>query len=248
MPVLVTLCSSSWAPMAKQLFASARIHGKWKWDLMLLTEAETDERPFMEKGIIVKKFPVLGGFHQGYLRNNITFHKSFLLREELKQWDTIVYYDADVIIKAPIFELARVSSFSACRCMASTNLGTHFEKNIKLQHLKNEYLIDLEKKAFNAGFFAFPSKVLTPEMFPNFMGLINKYHRIFTLEDQSAMNVMFYDQWTELPEIYNKLSGRLEEPGECVRHFYARGATKPWDPKSQYHQEWLLNLSAFDML
>lgn len=253
--VIVTLSNSDFVSQAKQLFSSVYHNAGWKGDYLLLAHELSNEelKWFREKKILIYSceplYHNLIGQKEKYY-NPVLLSKLYLFTDFFKQWDKIVFIDADVIVRAPINEYIGNKYFSAVK--APIRLFEQYINNGNLYYeLNHKY--DLTTKSFNSGFLAFPSKLITNNMLEELMNLFTKYHSIIKYGDEGVLNLYFFNKWKKLPSVYNytvsiniEISQHYNAMKAIVYHFLRiRNEEKyrPWHPDNIFYKEWKYNLA-----
>ena len=253
--LLVTLADRNYLDQAKQLFSSVYFNAGWKGDYMLLAHdvPEKDLKWFIDKGILIKHCKPLYQGQVGGMAAVLT-SKFYLFTPEFKKWDNIIYLDGDIIVRAPLDELAEVEGFSAVPDLGNSKLSGQFV-NRKLinpkyvglfRQLKQKY--DLKLLSFNAGVFAFNTKVIGNQTFDQLNYLVEQYAKIIQYGDQPIFNLCFYKEWEKLPAVYNiYVTGnrnlwhlKPEKIKGIIIHFITY--EKPWLNKNYFYKEWKTNL------
>ena len=124
-------------------------------------------------------------------------------------------------------------------------LKNNLEINPSLYNkLKNEF--NISQKAFNAGLLYIVPSEIKIDVMEKFNYYFTKYGEISKYGEQSLLNLVFCDQWYELPfyynfySIYNSVYNMPKSVIKCsILHF--SGDIKPWNPESVYYDEWMYN-------
>ena len=258
--LLVTLADKNYIDQAKQLFSSIYYNSGWQGDCMLLSNdiPEKELRWFRKRGILIKKcvpfYPEKVGI------NSITvFSKLYVFSEEFKKWKKIIFLDGDIIVRGSIDDLIKVEGFNAVRIInEDRHIFLHqfmdYDK-AWLKRLKERF--DVSKNAFNSGVMAFDTNIIKKNILNDFKEIIDEYKKIICISEETVLNIYFYDQWKELPAVYNICPNyetgyrncRPEELKGRILHFYSTFfpiARKPWSKENQNYIEWNYNLSKAD--
>jgi len=247
--LLVTLADSNFIDQAKQLFSSVYFNSGWEGDYLLLTSglADKDALWFKEKGILVYDGPVLSREKIGLKKYPaIVLTKFFLFKEYFKSWSTIIFLDADIIVKSSLDNLLASTDFSAPR--ATFKLKEEFAKDGPvMSKLKDNY--SLLEDAFNSGVFVFNTDLIKTDTFAKIISLYDEYGRLNVYGEEATLNLFFYRNWKILPPIYNfapSYMGRYygikkNKVRAIIIHFICE-KFKPWNEKSLYYNEWSDNL------
>ena len=248
--VLVTLADAGYINQAKQLFSSAHWNGGWDGDYLLLA-CEIPERSlgwFREKGVSVKKCELL--HHEKIQRYHpVVLSKLYLFCEEMKQWENVVYLDADIIVRGPLGSLADVKGFGACRDFLwhtlRDNMVTHPGENRgALARAEDEY--DLSGTAFNTGVMAFSTDIIKDRTFSDIKNIFEENKALCRNPDQLVFNLFFYRRWIMLPSVYNCFFYavpylKIWNVKAVILHFII-ARRKPWNTGSPFYGEWEQNL------
>jgi lipopolysaccharide biosynthesis glycosyltransferase len=246
--VLVTLSDEKYLYMAKQLFASAYINGMWNGDYLLMTYHVPEKKLkwFIKRGIKIYRCRPIN--YLGTSKYSEVFYSKFnLFKTYFKKWEKIIFLDADIIVKKPLFGMIKHNGFSAAN---STTMPLNREFNSNnlrlLKKLNNE--IRLKGPAFNTGVMSFDSSIIDNDTFTRLIKLHNKYYEIHMHREESTLNLLFAGKWNVLPTryniypdwIYQKNIMKKEEIKGFILHFM--GPLKPSDKKSPFYKEWKQNL------
>ena len=250
--LLVTLADNNYIPQAKQLFSSAYWNGGWSGDYMLLSHEISDEelKWFTDKGILVKKCKTLynGPMGDGHYSYSVV-DKFYLFTEEFKKWEHIVFLDADIIVRAPIDEMAHSKTFSSPQIFKK-NFKTHFFKTECKERKLVEKEYNLQRPAFNSGVFSFNTDLIKDDTFNKIIAVFYKYANISNGDD-SILNLFFYDQWIKIPLVYNVQVNYigLNKYKGIILHFQRHSHYFPLeDPKNPFNQEWKSNLEKAEFI
>ncbi len=266
--LFVTLADRNYLEQAKQLFSGLYFNAGWSGDCMLLAHdvPEPDLAWFRKRGILVRHCAPLFEGPQGGMSAVLT-SKFYLFTPEFKQWRTVIYSDADAIVRASLDALCGLQGFHSVRDVAKKQLKFELvskgkikerlldagECRKRIQDIKNEY--DLKKAFFCAGFFVFSSDVIEDEnVFQGFCQMFRRCAMISQHGDQLAFNLYFYDRWGSLPVVYNvQVMGDLnpwlippQDVSGMIIHFVT--ADKPWINRGYFYAEWKNNLDRADSL
>lgn len=272
--VLVTLATRDYIDMAKQLFSSAYFNGGWDGDFLLLAYDIPDEDLswFRERDIVVKHTPPLyegspGGMH------SCLASKFYMFTPYFKQWQTVIYSDLDVIVKETLGQLKEVKGFWTVEDWSPTlhdqivDDNEIAQRNLDRQRCREliqkvEERYDLSRRPFCAGFLAFSTDIITDDMFSELKEAMDEYHMISKHGDQLSCNLYFYDVWKKLSPTFNVLVSQMtpahtlnapphtrwgvaEDLNVYVLHIFN---PKPWEERSAYYWEWLMNLQRADQI
>jgi len=263
--LFVTIADENYLEQAKQLFSSAYWNAGWKGDYMLLAHEVPEKKLkwFKDKGILIKKCKALHKKDPNSIFS-IFMTKFYLFTKEFKKWDTIVYSDADVIVRANFDALCSLKGFWSVRDLSRT-IGRHIineEERIKrgLDEAAKRKLVmqlasdcNLDHPAFAPGFFVFDTDSIKEDTFNRLKRTFEKYYVISAFGDPIAFNLIFYN-WKELPPAYNIFlmneSNQWFIPPNKINgimlHFPSKD--KPWVTKNYFYQEWKNNLDRADLI
>lgn len=256
--LIVTLADENYIYQAKQLFSSVYWNAGWKGDYMLLACEIPEEklRWFRKKGILVKKCNRFIEGMQGKWPVAV-FSKFYLFTPEFKKWENIVFLDADIIVRAPIDELAKVRGFHALgtRKMKKnfTNpLQIKLEKISKKEYKKLRKSYNLKEIQFNSGVLAFSTDTIKENCFSILKKLFLNYKKLSD-GDEPILNLFFYKKWKKLPCVYNLnpyycINFKNVEPKDIqgiILHFHE---DKPWKKDNYFYKEWKSNLKKAELI
>ena len=247
--VLVTLANREYIDQAKQLFSSAYWNAGWQGDYLLLAHEipEKDLKWFRDKGIkIYKCRPLWKEKIYGHM-NTAVLSKFYLFKPYFKRWKTIVYIDADIIIKASLEKLIEKPTLPGFSAVMDdyTKLKINFHSNA-YKELSRRY--NLDKGGFNSGFLVINTRIINKKMFNDLKDFISRDYPRIRMEDQAILNMYFYDKWKRLPMLYNVLMNTTHSnyllDTTKVRGIIIHFAYKPkqWDKKNKFYAEWKNNL------
>jgi lipopolysaccharide biosynthesis glycosyltransferase len=266
--LLVTLADRNFLAQAKQLFSGAYWNAGWKGDYMLLAceVPEAELKWFREKGILVKE---VKPFSDSDSRNETLRYpatvtcKLTLFCEEFKRWSTVVFVDADCIIRYPLDSLAKSKSFAAARDWLDTALMEYQAKRPERMH-ESEYFqqlngYSLTATAFNTGVFAFKTEIINHTTQAELQRIFQKYGDLARFGEQLWMNLFFYKKWKRLPMEYNLFASYLHakrglpksQVDGVILHFPRYGneeGFRCWDPGNPFYDEWKRNLERAELI
>ncbi len=180
----------------------------------------------------------------------------FIFTPEFKKWKNIVFLDSDIIVIAPVKDLAEVNGFYAVHDLFPTIKDQFREDQDSAwyEELKKNY--SLKEKTFNSGVMAFNTELITGKTFEELKWLARKYPIVSYLGEQVFINLLFYKQWNKLPIAYNFNPFLLKHPfltkkdpkiKGVVLHY--PGSRKPWNERySYYYRIWKENLDKADLI
>lgn len=254
--VLVTLADEAYVEQAKQLFSSVYWNAGWRGDYLLLSHEIPDEklRWFRDKGIRVFLCTPLTKATVGESEHSSSvLSKFYVFSEYFKQWDHVIFLDADIIVRASLDELAAVDGFAAPEA-TSLSLKKEFRRRNRAEWKRFITEHDLSGKAFNTGVLAFSTDVIDSSTFGELTGLFVRWGHLNAYGEEGTLNLFFSHRWRLLPIIYNSYPGHMHNTylipprrlEAAVVHFVAM--TKPWDSRSPFHEEWSTSLKKAEMI
>lgn len=248
--LLVTLADANFVEQAKQLFSSAYFNSGWQGDYMLLAGglSAEDAAWFESKGISVYAPPLLSDFPVGVKSYPpIVLSKLYLFTEYFKQWNRIVFLDADIIVRAPLDRLSRLDGFNAPKIETFWLKDAFAGDRSRLEELRK--FCPLRGRPFSTGVMVFNTELIHGNTFKELTELYPKYKDLYQYHDDAILNLYFYKKWKPLPLMYNTIPSEMERLYGLKRdgvmanviHFPC-SPIKPWNPLSPYYEEWLANL------
>ncbi|MDP3881658.1 MAG: glycosyltransferase, partial [Nanoarchaeota archaeon] len=253
--VLITAADKNYLEQAKQLFSSVYYNSGWPGDYMLLSYdiPEKDLKWFRDKGIIVRKDKTKIKEKNGNLPP-VIFSRYLIFKPYFKRWKNVIFLDSDIIVRASLNKLVNVKGFAAVQdpLLLKEQIRNSYSK--ALDSLGKRY--DLSRRSFNAGLLAFDTRIIKKDSFKTLLELTKKYNNISKYDDQTVLNIYFYNKWQNLPLIFNvnpgiylskiKKSRQKDYFKKCLLHFY--GENKPWKADSPYKREWNENLEKAEFI
>lgn len=257
--LVVTLANKQYVDQAKQLFSSVYFNAAWDGDYMLLAYRIPKQELawFSKRGILVKECKNVfapGKLKELYKQKEMVAKEKFeemhsleyvgavinklhLFTKEFKKWGRVIFIDADMTACASLQKLTQVNGLWAVRDMAGPKLKQHFSHggNALLQKLKRAF--NLNKPAFNDGFFVFSTDIIEKETSFELKELFRKYYPITRCVEQSILNLFFYRRWQKLPPIYNVVTKIFSENSGTIIVHYA-GSNKPQKAGSLFYPVW----------
>ncbi|MFA5155565.1 MAG: glycosyltransferase [Patescibacteria group bacterium] len=250
--LLVTLADRHFLDQAKQLFSSVYHNAGWQGDYLLLAHDVPDDELawFRNKGILIYQCRPLD---HGMIANNslpaIVLTKFYLFTPYFRQWEKIIFLDADIIVQASLDKLLATTGFLAVADMFNGRLRRQFEPSADprlFAELNHQY--KLHDLAFNSGVLVFGPETITDELFPRLIGLYKKFGILDTYGEQGIFNLAFYHNWRPLPVVYNftlydcdRYWIRRQDLRAINIHFI--GPEKPWRPNNVFYPLWQESLA-----
>jgi len=266
--LLVTLSDKNYLEQAKQLFSSVYWNAGWRGDYMLLAHEvpERDLEWFREKRILIRQAEPLSakglGSWQGSYSSSVT-SKLRLFSTEFKKWKTVIFVDADCIVRYPLDALTETKHFSAvCDWFPAATIDGQAHKPESMDVSEYEALFrryDMTSTAFNTGVFAFNSDIIDEHTQAELEDIARKYDKVSVFPEQLWLNLYFYKAWERLPMEYNLFASYLhtmrrlpkEQVDGVVLHFPRcknKEVLRCWDPKDMFHEEWKRNLERAELI
>ncbi|MDD5068924.1 MAG: glycosyltransferase [Candidatus Pacebacteria bacterium] len=215
--VLVTLADSNFLEHAKQLFGSAHRRGSWQGDYCLIAYEVPENAPelqwFNEKNIFIHHVSNFLSIRGSIYSHPSVLGKFYLLTPFFRQWQHIVFLDADTMVRSSLQELSKLKGFWATEDMNAAPLSHQFthpffepkkwdgQKQICFQNLTSKF--DLRQRSFNTGVFTFSSDIIKDNSFDICSALISDFAILSKYGEQPIFNLYFYRNWGLLPETYN---------------------------------------------
>lgn len=248
--LLVTAVDANFIEQAKQLFSSAHHKGAWQGDYMILSDnlSEDQKAIFKEKGILVFCPPLLSEEKFGHWNYPpLLFSKLYLFHPYFKKWRSIVFLDADIIIRASFSALAELPGFNAHEAVGISLRG-EFKPGAKSALLKKH---NLNSKAFSTGVMAFNTDIINTDMLPKMLNLLRDHKEDFLFGEEALLNLFFYKKWQALSSLYNYIPSYMKEFYNLsdrnfsapITHFMCEA--KPWNNDHPNFLEWSDNLQRF---
>lgn len=261
--LIVTIADQNFVNQAKQLFASVYFNAGWEGDYMLLSSGISDRvlKWFTERGIIVNKSEPLmldkasalgGRWPPAVLSKICLFQKGF------KKWRTVIYLDADMIVRAPLDDLKMVKSLSAVQGLFSPTMTDRIKTH--KHEISNKLYKSLIKRfsyfsrSFNGGIMAFNTDIIEENTFNEIIDMLIDFSGPLTKNEEAVLNFYFHKKWELLPTVYNVYVNSLKKPENAkgiVLHFVhwlEEAAEKPWNPESYFYNEWKDNLAKAEQI
>lgn len=264
--VLATLADASFIEPAKQLFSSAYFNGGWRGDYLLLAHAVPDAelRWFEERGILVRRCEPLFTGELGGMSAVLT-SKFNLFRTEMRRWRTVVYCDADALVRSPLDDLCDLDGFwsvlDVSQWIRFQILTGESMRRRGVDPLRAAAMIRAVHRrlkprspSFCAGFFAFTTDLIDDCTFDNLIATMERFHVVSEYGDQLTFNLFFADQWRRLPPVYNvQVSGEANQWGldpEAIDGIVLHYITpdKPWRTHNAFFDEWRRSLERADAI
>lgn len=258
--VLVTLADENFLDPARQLFSCVHFNAGWDGDLLLLAHEVPEDAlaPFRERGILVEPCaPWMEPEKQGDVFHPPTVLSKFdVFGPRFREWENVVFLDADTMFWASLEGLTRVRGFAAV-CERRALAGQYSRRHLHPELARDlEGRFDLARPAFNSGLLAFRTDLIEGDSVGRLRELYLRYRDLqaHPFGDQPALNLHLQGRWTLLPDFYAAIrdhsarhfflaEGRLHMIG---KHF--AGWPRPWDEESPWHAEWRENLARFEEL
>ena len=226
---------------------------------------ETDLIWFREKRILVKEVKTFSNKELGGIEATrypaTVMCKLDLFCEELKDWNTVVFIDADCIVRYPLDFLTKTKGFAAAGDgYRMPSLRNQFKEPKGMGESHNPNVCgkySLTVTAFNVGVFAFNTDIITRTTRAELKQIADKYLDLGRFPEQLCMNLYFYKRWMMLPMEYNLFAYHLhtkrrlpKKQIDGVLHFrwgYEEGL-RCWDRNNPFYDEWKRNLERAELI
>jgi lipopolysaccharide biosynthesis glycosyltransferase len=256
--VVVLVADKNYKEHAKSLFVNIKNEGQWDGDYCLLTNMnEEDYKEFVEKGIYVKQIDMSNPF---YVKFSV-FDSYF------KQWEKVMYLDCDILINSSLVTIKNLDNVEMycdgekntvrdlftmwyCGGLADQINGKHFNTNMDQESLSDlDQSFNVEKFCFNSAFMYFNSNIIDESTVNELEKLRERFKKInyhvglTEGTDQPILNLLFLDQWTQIPNKYVSYFGD-QDSNTIVSHYCHWSA--PW--KNNVHNtfnRYIENLNNF---
>lgn len=260
--LLVTLADRNYLDQAKQMFSSAYWNAGWAGDYLLLAHQvpEPELRWFAQRGILTQDIRPLstrdfGGGDTVY--SATVTGKLGLFSAEFKKWETVIFIDADTIVRYPLDALTRVKGFAAVRdWLSSALLGVQATRPGGMGEGVGEDALagyDPYATAFNTGVMAFKTDLIGKNTFEELCEVYRKHRDRSRFGEQLWLNLYWYRRWAKLPLEYNLFASYLEvkrglahkDIDGVILHFPRcedEKGLRCWDPGNAFYGEWKANL------
>jgi hypothetical protein len=268
--VLVSLGDARHVDAVKQVFAGAHLHGGWNGDYLLAHDVpEPDLAWFESRGVHVRRCHGFAEF--GMQLGTPQSNKFYLFTPEVRRWDRVVYFDADVIVRGSLERLTGVERFAACFDLGSPRLVHQltrpqyaFYRPRRIPRIRRRMApeawrrirrdYDLRARCFNGGVFAFPSAIVDERLVAALRDLLERYWPSVErgYSDQAVLNLLFYRAWEPLPLAYDLFPHFVArfiagtEPQRMDAVVFHCPTVKPWSLDNAFHDEWADNLRRAD--
>ena len=255
--VFVALADKKFIEHSKSLFYSAKVHGKWDGDFVLIVPEEDrdtfNEKEFTDRGIEIFFGKTLIGNPKAH------YYKYYLWTEYFKKWDWIFYCDMDVLFFNEIkFNLQNRQKDILYANDCNTPLSYQFEyRDEYVGKMDSETYAKFEwinKKwgywgdgpnlpSFQSCFMLFHKDLIQDDTFDNLIKLHNEYYVYYDLvlhgltEEQSILNVEFLYRWKKLGDEFLNAYSRADE---LDWEFY--DMLEPYEDKRDYKSDNIIGL------
>ena len=281
--LLVTLATADYIDQAKQLFSSVYFNAGWKGDYMLLAYEIPEEKLvwFRERGIGVKHCKQLHNSLSSNIQYNdidsekdisveqkrfvtrfrnlpVVFSKFELFTTEFKKWNTVVFLDADIIVRYSLDKLLNLKGFYAVPDLDNLSLKDQFfvHRSKPLGYLYEQLKtnFNLNTPAFNSGVMAFSTDMIEEDSFQRLLDIFLQYYNSSTYGEQPILNLFLYKKWKKLHPIYNVFANSLVQRFHISTKkidgitLHILSEDKPWLPSNPFYTEWKKNLEKAEFI
>jgi len=251
---LVTLADRHFLEQAKQLFSSVYHNAGWQGDYLLLAHDVPDDELawFRNKRILVYQCAPLAHGQIGCGHGNypaVVLDKFYLFTPYFRQWEKIIFLDADIMVQASLDRFLPAAGLSAPN---ATDLNLKKEFNPRLDPVlwaEINRRQPLRGPSFNTGVLAFDTGLITDDLFPRLVAEYQRSGRLNYCGEEGTFNLVFYKNWQKLPIICNvypdfiiNAFGVKQERLRAVILHFACHVIRPWMAESPYHEAWKNNL------
>lgn len=247
----------------RQVFASAHKNAHWRYDYLVLAVDLPDGHLnwLREHGILVYKCPSLNNFSSLHAKKiPTTLYRIWLFDVFFKNWEYVVYVDADVIIEHSIENLLQHNGLLAVQDSNNRTVdwqlrgGVQLDKQARIQYRNLTRLLDVQAPSFNAGVLSIHTQQIEEDTVSNLIEMLSENYDVFAshMWDQALFNVFFYNHWINAPRIFNVYVNyahsnyRKPYPQGVILHF--AGSPKPWSTASVWNKDWHKNYNFFKMI
>ena len=257
--VVVLVADKNYKEHAKSLFVNIKKEGQWDGDYCLLTNMIIDDyQEFIDKGIYVKQIDMSNPF---YVKFSV-FDSYF------KQWEKVMYLDCDILINGPLSTIKNLDNTDMycdgekitirdlftmwyCGGLAKQINGKHFNTNMDQESLNDlDTNFNVENLCFNSAFMYFNTKLINETTVNELEILRDRYKKInFHVgltegTDQPILNLLFINNWTQIPNKYVSYFGD-QDSNTIVSHYCHWSA--PWNGSvPSAHNRYVDNLNNFN--
>jgi len=257
--VVVLVADKNYKEHAKSLFVNIKKEGQWDGDYCLLTNMIIDDyQEFIDKGIYVKQIDMSNPF---YVKFSV-FDSYF------KQWEKVMYLDCDILINGPLSTIKNLDNTDMycdgekitirdlftmwyCGGLAEQINGKHFNTNMDQESLNDlDTNFNVENLCFNSAFMYFNTKLINETTVNELEILRDRYKKInFHVgltegTDQPILNLLFINNWTQIPNKYVSYFGD-QDSNTIVSHYCHWSA--PWTNNAPgAHSRYINNLNNFN--
>jgi len=167
--------------------------------------------------------------HLRSLHGDWTPYSRLLLPELLKDHETVLYLDADLVVEVDVLEL---SKFELGDSPIAAVLGAQIKQSLENRFLIQDCKLDPDDPYFNSGALLMNLSVWRSQNIGDIcMKQGEKYSNELLAADQTILNSLFSKSFKELPKYFNcpwyPNNQRPLIAQKMVLHFV--GSPKPWD-------------------
>jgi lipopolysaccharide biosynthesis glycosyltransferase len=239
--VVATLAKKNHFTYAKQLFSNIYWNTGWDGDYLLLTPDDVNAEWFADRNVrVLGSTPVLDS---RFPQERMFTTKLRLFSKEMKEWDTVIYFDTDILIKGALDELAEPTHFSGIKGHFSSHIGDRFNGNNGLwKKIKKSGV------AINGGVWSFNTEILNANTLRDMREKFRKFRKNIIMGGivEAMLALFFYGKITVLPRKYNHIVDNhiIREKKfleSIVLHFMGEG--KCYHPGNLFYPIWKTNLN-----
>lgn len=236
---LVLVTDINYINHVKSLIMQVREIGKWCGDICVILNNVNDNN-------VIKDFESKGVIPLNVEFNNPFYAKYSIFNEYFKQWDNILYMDADFVIRKNIEILIKqlTDGVDFLCDYEDNNLDLCFTKRENYDLLNQKYSID-KTKVFNSGCMLYDTDIINKETFSEIIKLSEELKKINTHTgvnggtDQPILNIFFKDIAKQIKNISFHLKAKGDEVALHTCRWHA-----PWKDSryinqyNKYLQQW----------
>ena len=209
--LLVTIADKNYVNQAKQLISSVYHNSGWEGDYMLLTSGLSDDlkKGFESKGVIVYDRPYIQSEPVGRKKYPpIILSKLYLFQAEFKKWRKIIFLDSDMIVNTSLNELLNYKGLSFTKATTFKLKDEFYGDKKMLKELSLKY--NFKSKAFSSAVIVIDTESLSEDTFRDLIKLLAKHNNICDYGEESVLNMYYYNNWNEIPFVYNLSPNRMK--------------------------------------
>lgn len=199
--LLVTLSDQKYLHYARQMFDSALRNSDWDGEMMLLSRNVSKENLdwFISNNIIVKEVsPVTSGVYGG--RSAVAADKFYLFDVSFKKWKTVVFLDADVVVRGSLDILKNPRSMLSV--MSVKNFIGFFDgDHVACENICKKIcpVVNLKDSTFGSGVMSYNTDIIKEDSLSELKKIFFSCCYDFKVPEELSLNLYFYGKWKRLP-------------------------------------------------